>query len=111
VLKVGQTLWRQSVAIYGNSGPVTVTKVGRKWATLSTCEKVDLKTLRVYSDSNDWLSAATLWQSREEYNRALSLDATWDTFTWELQRLCRPAHVTQELLEMVSALLLYGIEQ
>lgn len=52
---------------------VTITKIGRKYATLSNDLRVDLKTL----GSRDWFTQGRIYLSRAEYDTALAAKNAW----------------------------------
>ena len=75
-LKVGQTLFM--VKTYGGNRLVTVTKVGRKWATLDTRHRVDIETLIV--DGGNYNSPGKCYLTEAEYRQKIELQTTWSRF-------------------------------
>lgn len=80
-LTVGQKLWFvYSDRRRGNSLELTVTKVGRKWA--STCSsgwpesyRINIETLR--ADGGQYTSPGRAYLSREAYEAELAVDTAW----------------------------------
>jgi hypothetical protein len=72
---VGQSL---VFAPYGKRHEVldlTVTKIGRKWVTLSNDYRFDPATLRV--DGQGYTSPGRMYLSRDEYNTAVAITEAW----------------------------------
>lgn len=68
-VKVGDTFWFVGAQRFNTSGPVTVTKVGRKWCTLSNGHRFD-KTDKYWRqvDGGEYSSPGTLYDSEQHYN-------------------------------------------
>ena len=97
---VGQTLWRVS----RHSGrPCTVTKIGRKWATLDGGERIDIKTMEL--EGYDF-SFTRIFLSEAHYLRELDDRNTWVAFYDALKRWQPPADA--QTIRQAAALL--GIE-
>lgn len=57
---------------------VTVTKVGRIYATLDNGERINIQTL--WQDDGQYSSRAKCWRSKEEYESSLALEKAWREF-------------------------------
>jgi hypothetical protein len=75
-LTVGQTLWRGS-RYFG--GPCTVTKIGRKWASLNSGERIDIKTMQlegcgtqIFLSEAHYLRELEDWDAWQMFYRAVS---------------------------------------
>tara|TARA_R110000868_G_scaffold236522_2_gene490554 strand:- start:679 stop:1029 length:351 start_codon:yes stop_codon:yes gene_type:complete len=80
-LKVGDMLWMVESRRGGLNGgrTVTVTKIGRKWATLDFPSwrpyRIDMETWRV--DGGEYSSPARCYASEEVFQQTVRLDASW----------------------------------
>lgn len=78
-LSVGQGLYY--VPKYGDPRIVTVTKVGRKWATIGEGYagfRIDLQTLA--ADGGDYSSPGQCYLSQAEYKATKARRGAWDEF-------------------------------
>jgi len=76
-LKVGQKLFFvYSDKRRGPAGDVEVTKVGRKWAELSSHYRIDLVTLE--ADGAGYMSPGRCYLGREAYEAEVKLSRAWD---------------------------------
>jgi len=115
--KLGAKFWFVPAADYhGKARTLTVTRVGRKWATLKGDSwqeyRAELATGRM-----DFCSAhcapGSLYVSREEYDRGVALASAWSALCSRLSGsygwgVSRPAHVTLETIVQVRKLLWPG---
>lgn len=93
--QVGQELYfvpNSMVSRRESPHTVTITKVGRKWLTLSNYYRVDRDDLR--ADGGNYSSPGRCWLSQEEYEKACRLALAWEQFKLHLQNIPRPAMLT-----------------
>jgi hypothetical protein len=77
--EVGMTVWYVERRNSGEHGrAVTVAKVGRRWATLSTGNRVAIGQTAV--DGGVYSSPGRIYASRAEYDHAAILAAAWSAF-------------------------------
>ena len=104
-LEVGQKLW----FVYGDSrrggaSEVIVTKVGRKWATLSNNYRIDLQTW--IADGAGYVSPGSCYASKEEYEEDVKLFVDWSNLRFAIERMRqRPEGVTTETIGKIRELL------
>lgn len=76
-LKEGQKLWY--VSTYSRyQGPVTITKVGRKWAQLDNNERIDIKTM--LADGKRYSSPGECYASKKEYDAEVEFNKLFKMF-------------------------------
>ncbi len=98
-LEVGQTLWW--VPRHGAPCDVTVTKVGRKWVTLSNYRRVLADTLMVEADSQ-----TRCYLDRTAHEADMALGAVWREFLRQLNPSYRaPPGMTIERIQQAAELL------
>lgn len=101
-LEVGQTLYQPPSSIRRNGRTMTVTKIGRKWATLDQFERCTIDTLRL--DRGNY-SPQQLYPSKADYDRSMVLLAAWSKLRCDMDRSAKPG-VTLEAINQVRVLLL-----
>lgn len=74
-LEVGQIVWFQSSEVFVISESVKVMEVGRLWAKLSNGYKCNRYT--GFVDGGRYVSPGTVYATREDYDKAMRLLATW----------------------------------
>lgn len=83
-MKPGDKLYRIPTMRHGgNEREVTVTKVGRKWASLNNGERclVDGEPFGCHpEDGGEYTSRADYWPSREAYQAVRDLKQAWERF-------------------------------
>ncbi len=99
----GQSLWLVASDNAKTQRAVTVTKVGRKWATLSNGQRIDIETLAV--DGGQYVSPGQCYESQHVYEQAMALHIAWQKFTRDVRDMQRPAHMTIEKIAEIRALL------
>jgi len=106
-LRAGQKLWYVPVAArFEKPREVEVTKVGRRWAHLGECLRVDLETLR--ADGGGFPSPGRCYLSRETWEQKQALNSGWESLRKEFfdgWPSKRPPHVTLEIIAQIRALL------
>jgi hypothetical protein len=109
-LTVGQTLW---YVRHDNSRPstgyeVVVTRVGRKWATLKDCGRIDKSTL--WRDGEGYAPPGRCWLSKDAWEQEKRVASAWDDLCRRISGAWRrrPDSVTVENIAAAAALL--GIE-
>lgn len=105
-LTVGQKLWLvPSVQWRGKPREVTVTSVGRKWATIdeSRRDRISLETLEL--DDSDCRSPGHCWLSREEWESAMLADTLWGQLERAVKFGRRPDGITAEAITQAAELL------
>lgn len=96
MLEVGQKLWY--VPNYGHAREVTITTVGRKWATFDALRRrVDVETLKV--DGGNYDSPGRCYQSREEYEEKVALQIAWDTLRRQIALRSLPSCTIEAINE------------
>lgn len=103
-LEVGQKLWMVPAVRYlGEPRWVTVTKVGRKWASIDIRGyRIDLTTLRI--DGATHASPGRCWLSKTAYDDVASADRAWQSLRANMNRW-RPDAVTREDIATAARLL------
>ena len=76
--EVGQTLFFRGRHAHKRSEPVTITKVGRAWLTLSNGHRANITDLSV--DGGCYSSPAQCYLSEKEFNDEVMLAASWQKF-------------------------------
>lgn len=109
MLHVGQKLWYVPNG-YGNRRPdpyeVTITKVGRKWATVGESwrqERIDLETLQ--ADGKGYSSPGCCYLSRELYEAEVERQALWSILTRKIQHTRCPDEIGIEDIKQAMQLL------
>jgi hypothetical protein len=73
---IGQILWREVSPRRGISAFVTVTKVGRRWITVSNDERFDAHTM--LEDAGGYKAYASYWNSKEECDESAYRGRVWN---------------------------------
>ena len=107
-LTVGQELWYVSRRRYSTNKWVTVTKVGRKWATLDTGQRIDIETWEV--DGGGYTSIARCYLSVGECEDERELEDLWRLLRDRTSRFTVPDGLTAEDVRKAMALLKLEIE-
>jgi hypothetical protein len=107
-LKAGDAVWFVPREKYnGPPRELTVTKVGRKWATLGEgwrSMRADLVTWDV--DGGEYSSPGQLYALEDEWQTEKKLEEHWSVFLrWVSRRYRRPKHLTATQIEEVFAVL------
>lgn len=104
-LKVGQKLWWvPSGRRHDEQKEVTVLKVGRKWATLDNCHRIDI--WMMIADGGGYSPPGSCYFSREEHEKKLALSREWGRLKLDLTYKSQPpAGVTVEDIARVRELL------
>lgn len=105
-LTVGQELWfvhREDRS--GAPRTVTVTKVGRKWASIDYWGlRVDINTL--VAQGNGYASPGRCWINREAWDAELEREAAWSKLRKYVDRAWRPpAGLSKDQIENMLAAL------
>lgn len=77
-LKVGQVLWWVQSGVKKSplrDGPVTVTRIGRKWITLSNYHRMDIETWD--ADGGGFSSPGRCYVSEEAYRYECAMTEKW----------------------------------
>ncbi len=106
-LFVGNSLWWVSNYNAKTQEAVTVTKVGRKWATLSNRHRINVDTMAV--DGGEYVPPGRCYSSRAAYEQEAMASAAWDALRRDIQDAKRPDHVTMDKIFLARALL-FGAE-
>ena len=81
---------------------VTVLSIGRKWASLSNRERIDIKTLE--ADGRGYSSPGKCYESREAYELSIETQKAWSKLynglTWAL-----PSGMTLEKINEIRSIL------
>lgn len=103
-MREGQTLWYVPADMrWSKPREVTVTKIGRKWATLGNFGRVDITTM--YVDGGDYPSPGRCYLSKEDYEVALSADRLWRKLVEKIGYKNRPMDVFADAIRQAAALL------
>lgn len=107
-LQVGQTLYFVGRDRYhGPARDVTVTKIGRKWASLDNGYRISLESL--YADGGQYASPGRCWPNREAYEAALYRAHKWSALRkWLDHKYSPPEGVTVEQMQQAAKLLGLG---
>lgn len=86
-LTVGMQLWQayHDKRNWRRNGLVTVTKVGRKWATLDTDERISLADWR--EDARGYSSNFTCWPTQAAWQEMIYVVALWREFRNHIDRM------------------------
>lgn len=87
----------------GRNETVTVTKVGRKWADLDNCPRIDVKTL--IADGGKYSSPGRCYYSEDEYKNQLAINNAWYNLCKKLEFRSPPKDMTLEKMQQVEELL------
>ncbi|MGI4945244.1 MAG: hypothetical protein ACRYHQ_32560 [Janthinobacterium lividum] len=104
----GQTLCCQPIGNRkGPPYPVTVQKVGRKWATVfrggaELC-RIDKETLAV--DSGNFSPLYRMWLSREEFDQSVTRQNCWADLQRRIARYAVPDDITIDQIKAATATL------
>lgn len=99
----GKSLWWVASDNAKTQCAVTVTKVGRKWATLSNGCRIDIGTL--VADGGQYMSPGMCYDSQQAYEQAIALIVEWQKLTRDLSGMRCPEHMTIEKIARARALL------
>ena len=102
-LKVGQELW--CVPERGNPHSVTITAIGRKWATLDGGRnRVDVTTLRI--DGRGYHTTSRCYLRESDYTESVKVRKTWEAFERSIRFILTPkVGVTVENIREAARLL------
>jgi hypothetical protein len=87
-LEVGQKLWFVPNERRGKPYETTVTKVGKKWASIGYRIRIDIETM--WADGGKYSSPGRCYFSEQEYLVEMSLFNKWQEFKIKLDRLFYP---------------------
>lgn len=99
MFKVGQKLWFVPVHYQSKDKPyeVTVTKVGRKWTTLSNRVRVDSSGKL----ESDWSQRACCYLSKNEHDLILEKDIAWQKLKAFVQYKTAPDHLQTDEINAI----------
>lgn len=106
-LQVGQKLWWvPNHGCFGSPREVTISKVGRKYATIDRGAQIDIETL-LQKPQRGYSSIGKCHLSREVWEAERKLFSTWQNFH---RRLCHtpPANITLD--DILATAARWGIE-
>lgn len=86
-LREGQTVWCQSHARYVASEYTEVKSVGRLWAVLGNGHRANRYT-GVVDGGKGYISPATVYRSKEDFEREEALYESWRKLKADLYHLC-----------------------
>lgn len=86
-LTAGMQLWLayNDKRAWGRNGLVTVTKVGRTWATLDTNQRISLDDWR--ADCRGYASDSRCWPSEAHWREAIYVQELWREFRNHVDRM------------------------
>ena len=90
-LVVGQKLWFVPDGRLGRPRETTVTKVGRKWATLDTWGKMRINVETLEVDGRGYMSPGQCYLSRADWTAAMALAEAWQSLWREMHQLTAAA--------------------
>lgn len=97
-LQEGTELWWVPSNQYRAKEPVTVIKVGRKWAELSNRFRIDLETMEG-DGGKGYSSPGKAWQSQADYEAYMAIQTAWNDLRNDIYKLWRsPPNVTVEAI-------------
>ncbi len=99
----GQSLWWVGSDNAKTQRAVSITKIGRKWATLSNGHRIDIESMAV--DGGGYNPPGECYESQQAYEQAIALLVAWQKFTRDVRDMQRPTHMTIEKIAQVRALL------
>lgn len=99
----GQSLWWVGSDNAKTQRAVTITKIGRKWATLSNGHRIDIESMAV--DGGGYNPPGECYESQQAYEQAIALIVAWQKLTRDLSGMRCPAHMTIEKIAQARALL------
>ena len=99
-LNVGQELWYVPGDCPKNARSVTVTAVGRKWAHLSTDERLNIETMHV----EHW-DHTKCFLSQEDYMQQVATYNAWRNLRDAISRRPRPDCVGVDAIRQAASLL------
>lgn len=101
----GQTLWFVGNAM-GNFkhvfGPVTVTKVGRKWADITGVFKGRIDVSTGHADASGYSRPGTCYESRLAWLNQEGADLAWNALRLAIVHHKRPEGLSFEAIEHVA---------
>lgn len=107
MLEVGQKLWFVDQHSYRKASErgheVTITKIGRKWATIGPGLRIDLQTL--WADGGAYSSPGRCYLSADDYLSEMAKVDLWRDFSSRVSRYNPPNGVTVETIRQVADLL------
>lgn len=109
MLTVGQKLWYVPDRRTGYY--VTVTKIARKWASVSNmCSRADMTNgWPMRADGGQYSSPGVYYQSPEAYEEDLRLTKLWQDFANRVNRVSRNRAVTESNIRQAADLLRIGL--
>ncbi len=103
--EVGDVLWLHSEVRYIKSGPITITKVGRKWAYYGPVYRSDRFDMGTgYDDGGEYSPSGRVYPSMYEAELEGWMRSTWRKLQGGMGH-APPEGVTQEDLEAAAKLL------
>ena len=106
MIVVGQKLWYVPSYRHGLHGyEITVTKIGRRWATVSGADRgtrIDMATLQ--ADGGEYSSPGQAYLSRDAYENSVVLKEAWRDYCSRLSAVSPPDGMTMDKLEQIKAL-------
>ena len=100
-LVIGQKLWFVPSQRCRAKEEVTVTKVGRKWATISNGLRIDLATWE--ADGDEYISPGVCYKSKDDYDARCRLRESWDRVRTCIARTYRvPCGFTQDTVDQLA---------
>lgn len=99
----GQSLWLVGSDNAKTQRAVIVTKVGRKWATLNTGQRIDIQSMTV--DGGQCNSPGQCYESQQVYEQTRALSIAWGQLTRDVKGMNRPEHMTIEKIAQIRTLL------
>jgi hypothetical protein len=101
-LQVGQSLWYVPSNRRDSERPVTVQKIGNRWAAIGYSLRIDLETLR--ADGGNYSSPGRCYLSEQDWTATKLADKEWNDLrskmTWNV-----PSGVTLENIKAARKLL------
>lgn len=106
----GQALFRTTSGVVNRAQvtvlkeePVTITRVGRKWAELDDRSRFDVKTLKI--DNRGFGQEYRVYLSREDYDTERTVTRLWRDLGYRLQSYQVPPYMTVQTLRAIFDLL------
>ena len=101
-LEVGQELWYAPNDTRYEAKAVTVTKVGRKWATLDNYNRVDMETMEI--DGGGYSSPGTCYLDRKVYEEQCRADKLLTKFYRKLGYYVKQGVTAEDILQAAKLL-------